>query len=203
MEKRKDLFAMMLWPQHPFIRSPLSPTLSPHQKFSTKAITRGKRIPSSASNRVLRVVVSATDHNFTTRSYLEKRTISIMFISTAANLLRASRQRVVAPTTALSRSTLSALYKNNNNNTIRSIVTTSFRLPDPANDPHAVELTKIVATIGPTSERAEPLQKVTAAGMKIMRLNFSHATTEEVELRCTNLASAEVSDRVIHIYLYA
>ncbi|OEU19216.1 pyruvate kinase [Fragilariopsis cylindrus CCMP1102] len=55
-------------------------------------------------------------------------------------------------------------------------------------------LTKIVATIGPTSEQAEPLKKVVEAGMKIMRLNFSHATTEEVELRLTNLALCQVQD---------
>ena len=108
-----------------------------------------------------------------------------MFTSTAANLLRASRQRVLTPLSVSSRWS-SALYT-------RSIVTTTFKLPDPAETPHAVELTKIVATIGPTSEQAEPLKKVTAAGMKIMRLNFSHATTEEVEMRCTNLAAAEVS----------
>jgi pyruvate kinase len=75
----------------------------------------------------------------------------------------------------------------------RSIVTTTFQLPDPAKSvEQQYSLTKIVATIGPTSEQAEPLQRVTAAGMKIMRLNFSHATPEEVELRCTNLATAEV-----------
>jgi pyruvate kinase len=54
-------------------------------------------------------------------------------------------------------------------------------------------LTKIVATIGPTSEQLEPLQKVVNAGMKIMRLNFSHATKEEVELRLKNLALSQVS----------
>lgn len=75
-----------------------------------------------------------------------------------------------------------------------TFVSTSFKLPDPATDAtHEDELTKIVATIGPTSEQAEPLLKVTDAGMKIMRLNFSHATKEEVELRCSNLAAAEVS----------
>jgi len=52
-------------------------------------------------------------------------------------------------------------------------------------------LTKIVATIGPTSEQLEPLQKVVKAGMKIMRLNFSHATKEEVELRLKNLSLSQ------------
>ena len=55
------------------------------------------------------------------------------------------------------------------------------------------QLTKIVATIGPTSEQQEPLQKVVQAGMNIMRLIFSHATTEEVELRLKNLALSQDS----------
>jgi pyruvate kinase len=54
-----------------------------------------------------------------------------------------------------------------------------------------IPLTKIVATIGPTSEQAEPLKECVDAGMKLMRLNFSHATPQEVELRCANLASAD------------
>jgi hypothetical protein len=80
----------------------------------------------------------------------------------------------------------------------RSITSTSFILPDPSfsstNKEHASNfpLSKIVATIGPTSEQAGPLKKVVEAGMHIMRLNFSHATIEEVELRCTNLAAAQV-----------
>ena len=56
------------------------------------------------------------------------------------------------------------------------------------------QLTKIVATVGPTSEQLEPLQKVVKAGIKIMRLNFSHATTDEVELRLKNLALSQVSE---------
>ena len=52
--------------------------------------------------------------------------------------------------------------------------------------------TKIVATIGPTSEQLEPLTQVVKNGLSVMRLNFSHATKEEVELRCTNLEIAEV-----------
>ena len=73
-----------------------------------------------------------------------------------------------------------------------SKVETSFSLIDPTeHDGHS--LTKIVATIGPTSEQLEPLAKVVKSGMKIMRLNFSHATTEEVELRLKNLAATLVS----------
>jgi hypothetical protein len=69
---------------------------------------------------------------------------------------------------------------------------TTFNLPDPAAQTNAHQLTKIVATIGPTSEQEEPLKKVVEAGMKIMRLNFSHATTDEVELRLKNLALSQV-----------
>lgn len=75
-------------------------------------------------------------------------------------------------------------------------IKTTFDLPDPASPKSSTsqskQLTKIVATIGPTSEQAEPLYDVTKAGMRIMRLNFSHATPEEVELRNTNLAAAQV-----------
>jgi Pyruvate kinase, barrel domain len=70
---------------------------------------------------------------------------------------------------------------------------TRFHLPDPAFTCNYHPLTKIVATIGPTSEQEEPLNRVVKAGMKIMRLNFSHATIEEVELRMKNLALAQVN----------
>lgn len=76
---------------------------------------------------------------------------------------------------------------------------TSFNLIDVAtatNDQkkHARHpLTKIVATIGPTSEKLDPLNKVVNAGMKIMRLNFSHATKDEVEIRLKHLALSQDS----------
>ena len=79
---------------------------------------------------------------------------------------------------------------------------TSFDLLDPTTVKNGMDgngplqLTKIVATIGPTSEQEEPLKKVVKAGMKIMRLNFSHATKEEVELRLKNLALSQVCMRV-------
>jgi pyruvate kinase len=70
------------------------------------------------------------------------------------------------------------------------LISTTFDLPDPgdstSNLSQQLQLTKIVATIGPTSEQLGPLKEVTAAGMRIMRLNFSHATKEEVELRTAN-----------------
>lgn len=72
---------------------------------------------------------------------------------------------------------------------------TSFHLPDPTVKHPSGRmyhpLTKIVATIGPTSEQEGPLKRVVKAGMKIMRLNFSHATVDEVELRMKNLALSQ------------
>merc|ERR1712194_36279 len=53
------------------------------------------------------------------------------------------------------------------------------------------QLTKIVATIGPTSEQMDVLQQVVRCGMRIMRLNFSHATVEEVELRMKNIRACK------------
>ena len=50
-----------------------------------------------------------------------------------------------------------------------------------------VNLTKIVATIGPVSEDAKTLPAVVEGGMTVMRLNFSHATDEEVTLRMKSL----------------
>ena len=79
---------------------------------------------------------------------------------------------------------------------------TTFNLVDPATMTRRHQLTKIVATIGPTSEQEEPLKKVVQAGMKIMRLNFSHATTEEVELRLKNLATSQVRhDLLCYAYM--
>lgn len=79
---------------------------------------------------------------------------------------------------------------------------TKFDLPDPsigslqsAEGGWVPKLTKIVATIGPTSEQLPVLQEVVKSGMRIMRLNFSHATVEEVELRTKNLRLCQVKKR--------
>jgi hypothetical protein len=53
----------------------------------------------------------------------------------------------------------------------------------------SLPLVKIVATIGPSSEQLPTLPEVVQAGMRIMRINFSHATYEEADLRVTNLKS--------------
>lgn len=51
--------------------------------------------------------------------------------------------------------------------------------------------TKIVATIGPSSEQMDVLQPLVTTGLRIMRLNFSHATYEEAELRIANLRKCQ------------
>lgn len=78
---------------------------------------------------------------------------------------------------------------------------TTFDLPDPSSisvHPSTIRpssLVKIVATIGPTSEQEIPLYQCIQSGMNSMRLNFSHATSEEVELRCTNLQKAILQNK--------
>lgn len=52
-------------------------------------------------------------------------------------------------------------------------------------------LTKMVTTIGPTSEQFPVMQELVNQGLRIMRLNFSHATVEEVELRVKNLTNCQ------------
>ena len=62
----------------------------------------------------------------------------------------------------------------------------------PQEDPAGLPpMTKIVATIGPASEQADMLQKVVSAGMRVMRLNFSHATFDEADMRIRNLRKAK------------
>ena len=48
-------------------------------------------------------------------------------------------------------------------------------------------MVKVVATIGPASEQLPMLEQVVAAGMRVMRINFSHATFDEANLRVNNL----------------
>ncbi|WP_058303376.1 pyruvate kinase [Gorillibacterium timonense] len=50
--------------------------------------------------------------------------------------------------------------------------------------------TKIVCTIGPSSESEEMLSKLIGAGMNVMRLNFSHGDFEEHGNRIINLRNA-------------
>lgn len=47
--------------------------------------------------------------------------------------------------------------------------------------------TKIIATIGPKSESYEELKAMAEAGLNIARMNFSHCTVEEYQLRKANI----------------
>jgi len=60
---------------------------------------------------------------------------------------------------------------------------------------------KIVATIGPTSEHQPTLSRVVDAGMRIMRINFSHATYDEADLRMKNLSACAVTDHMRAVML--
>jgi len=55
---------------------------------------------------------------------------------------------------------------------------------------HQIRRTKIVATIGPASESPEILDKLVAAGVNVVRLNFSHGTPEEHRMRAHNVRAA-------------
>lgn len=62
--------------------------------------------------------------------------------------------------------------------------------------------TKIVCTIGPTSDSLEMMKKLIEAGMNVARLNFSHGTHEEHELRIKRLRQAAVeTQKVLSIML--
>jgi pyruvate kinase len=50
-----------------------------------------------------------------------------------------------------------------------------------------LNLCKVVATVGPASENFPVMPQIVEAGMRIMRLNFSHATYDEADLRVANL----------------
>ena len=50
-----------------------------------------------------------------------------------------------------------------------------------------IRRTKIVATLGPASEQPEVLDQLIAAGVNVVRLNFSHGTPEEHRTRAENV----------------
>ncbi len=48
---------------------------------------------------------------------------------------------------------------------------------------HMFKKTKVICTIGPSSENPKTIQELAEAGMNITRLNFSHGTYEEHKAR--------------------
>lgn len=54
-----------------------------------------------------------------------------------------------------------------------------------------IKQTKIVATIGPSSESVEILTKMATAGMNVARLNFSHGTHENHAMLIANIREVE------------
>ncbi|OIQ00366.1 MAG: pyruvate kinase [Zetaproteobacteria bacterium CG2_30_46_52] len=57
--------------------------------------------------------------------------------------------------------------------------------------------TKIVATLGPASESLEMLTKMIAAGVNVVRLNFSHGTAEDHKQRAENVRKAAEANGVV------
>jgi len=53
-----------------------------------------------------------------------------------------------------------------------------------------IRRTKIVATLGPASESPEMLEKMIVAGVNVVRLNFSHGTPEDHQMRADNVRAA-------------
>ncbi|MDX8396529.1 MAG: pyruvate kinase [Mariprofundaceae bacterium] len=63
--------------------------------------------------------------------------------------------------------------------------------------PEHIRRTKIVATIGPASESPEMLEKMIAAGVNVVRLNFSHGSPEEHQQRAKNVRAAAEKNGVV------
>ena len=63
--------------------------------------------------------------------------------------------------------------------------------------PDRVRSTKIVATLGNVSSSPEMLTSLTAAGVNVFRLNFSHGTREEQGLRIDAIRALEAKTGVL------
>lgn len=51
--------------------------------------------------------------------------------------------------------------------------------------------TKIICTIGPASDSVESLKELMLSGMNVCRLNFSHGSKEEHQVRIDNIKKQE------------
>ncbi|CAI5737407.1 unnamed protein product [Peronospora destructor] len=69
--------------------------------------------------------------------------------------------------------------------TIRNFASASELYKNPRSSKFS--MTKIVATIGPVSDQLDTLQQLTNEGLRIMRINFSHAEYDEALVRINNL----------------
>jgi len=52
-------------------------------------------------------------------------------------------------------------------------------------------MTKIIATIGPATESFEQIYKLIEAGVRVFRINFSHGSFEDYDMRINNIRKAE------------
>ncbi|MDQ6992331.1 MAG: pyruvate kinase [Mariprofundus sp.] len=60
-----------------------------------------------------------------------------------------------------------------------------------------IRRTKIVATLGPSSESPSVLDKLIKAGVNVVRLNFSHGTPEEHRMRAQNVRQAAKNNDIV------
>lgn len=60
-----------------------------------------------------------------------------------------------------------------------------------------IRRTKIVATLGPSSESPEVLDQLVKAGVNVVRLNFSHGTSAEHRQRAENVRAAAKNNDVV------
>ena len=47
--------------------------------------------------------------------------------------------------------------------------------------------TKIICSIGPSSNQPDVMEQMVLAGMNVARINFTHATIEERDLACASV----------------
>ncbi|WP_035576295.1 pyruvate kinase, partial [Litchfieldella anticariensis] len=65
-------------------------------------------------------------------------------------------------------------------------------MPYPLHDP--IRRTKIVATLGPASDREGVLEAMIEAGVDVVRLNFSHGSPDDHRRRLARVR--EIADRL-------